>query len=172
MFIPFSKEQNAQSPSIPLPVRSRDIRNRAAASKLARLIDPAVTLTRDWLICQPAKAHFSAEPNSHFIGCLRNPIHSSGAQNTRHPRSRQPPFLRFFCFFSKGLSLLGIFDVFSAGFSMKTAGPPAKNPVRPVFFNGARAPRLRFQCGGVCSFSHRKHAGFRDSGKATTWVLY
>jgi hypothetical protein len=56
--IPFSKEQKRAKSLHPFPYRSRDNRNRAAAGKLARLIDPVVTLTADWLICQPVKTHF------------------------------------------------------------------------------------------------------------------
>ena len=108
------KSKNVQTPVVPLPVRSRDIRNRAAASKLARLIDPVVTLTRDWLICQPAKAPFSTEPNSHFIGRLHDPIHSSEKQNTRTPLFRQPPFLIFFHFPGNAPFSLMILHVFSA----------------------------------------------------------
>ena len=127
----FQKNKNAQSPSVPLPVRSRDIRNRAAASKLARLIDPVVNLTGDWLICQPDKPHFLTEPNSHFTGCSRNPIHSSAGKNTHRPVFRQPPFLKFFHFFKNTPFLLVKIHIFPLPRDAIFAAPPICRRIFP-----------------------------------------
>ena len=110
MFIPFSKEQKRTKSLMPFPYSFKGVRNRAAASKLARLIDPAYS-NRDWLICQPVKTHFLTEPTSYFIGRLRNPIRSSAAKCTRDAPHRQPLFLKIFRFLSKPLILLGEIDV-------------------------------------------------------------
>lgn len=121
----FQKSKNARNPFYPFPDSFKGFRNRAAASKLARLIDPAYS-NRDWLICQPAKTHFLTEPTSPFIGRSRNPIRSSDAKCTRHPPRRQPLFSKNFRFFSNPLISLVEIDVFS--------GPkaPAPAPIRPA----------------------------------------
>jgi hypothetical protein len=56
--IPLSKEQKGAKFLLPFPYSFKGFRNRAAASKLARLIDPVVNLTRDWLISQLANYIF------------------------------------------------------------------------------------------------------------------
>ena len=56
--IPFSKEQKCEKYLIPSPYPFKGFRNLAAASKLARLTDPVVNLTHDWLISQQANYIF------------------------------------------------------------------------------------------------------------------
>jgi hypothetical protein len=56
--IPLSKEQKRAKSLLPSPYSFKGFRNRAAAGKPARLIDPVVNLTRDWLMSQQAKLHF------------------------------------------------------------------------------------------------------------------
>ena len=170
----FQKSKNAQSPSVPLPVRSRDIRNRAAAGNPARLIDPVVYLTRDWLICQQVRSHFLTEPNSHFIGRSRDPIHSSAGKNTRTPHSRQYPFLKKFHFFIKCPFLLAEIAVFFR-FSCPVFTPLPAAPRRPAPFSGADLRRftpavLAFYIGLRMLFSvSRRH--FARAKKGKTWAL-
>ena len=56
--IPLSKEHKRAKFLLPFPYSFKGHRNRVAASKLARLIDPVVNLIDDWLICQPIKLLF------------------------------------------------------------------------------------------------------------------
>jgi hypothetical protein len=56
--IPFSKEQKSAKFLLPFPYSFKGFQNRAAASKLARLINPVVNLSRDWLISQQANYIF------------------------------------------------------------------------------------------------------------------
>lgn len=123
----FQKSKNAQNPFYPFPDSFKGFRNRAAASKLARLIDPAYS-NRDWLICQPVKTHFLTEPTSPFIGRSRNPIRSSDAKSTRTAPRRQPLFSENFHFPSNPLILLGEIDVFSG---RKSRDAASLRPFRP-----------------------------------------
>jgi len=50
--IPFSKEQKNAKSLIPFPYLFKGIQNFAAAGHPARLINPVVNLTDDWLISQ------------------------------------------------------------------------------------------------------------------------
>jgi hypothetical protein len=94
--IPFSKEQKTRKVPTSLSLSFQGQPEPRSGRKPARLIDPVVSLTADWLICQPVKTLFSTEPNSHFIGCLRIPIHSSDAQIITPRHSVNPFFQTFF----------------------------------------------------------------------------
>ena len=137
--IPISKEQKRAKSLLPSPCSFKGFRNRAAASKPARLIDPVVNLTDDWLISQPSNYIFYTEPNSHFICRSRDTIHSSGTESTRLFDFRQPPFSKKFPFSTKAPFSLPQIDVFSFHFSRIFAfrAPDAWS------FSGFSAPRLR-----------------------------
>ena len=164
----FQKNKKRAKFHMPFPYSFKGARNRTAASKLARLIDPAYS-NRDWLICQPVKTHFLTEPTSPFIGRLRNPIRSSAAKSTRTAPRRQPLFLKIFRFLQKPLILLGEID---AGFFKKTLAPgpefrgamPAAasagrfSPRAPLPFARFFALRLRFAARPVCCVPTCAHA--------------
>ena len=101
----FKRTQARKIPSS-LSLSFKGIPEPRSGEKLARLIDPAVNLLDDRLICQPIISHFLAEPNSHSLDRFRNLVRSSDAYHTPTPMLRQPPFLYFFHFFLKPLILL------------------------------------------------------------------
>lgn len=125
----FQKSKNAQNPFYPFLDSFKGFRNRAAASKLARLIDPAYS-NRDWLICQPVKTHFLTEPTSPFIGRLRNPIRSSAAKSTRTAPRRQPLFSKIFRFRSK--PLISLVEIDADFFQNPLAGSPKPAGAEPI----------------------------------------